>query len=65
MKESDKYFTQGYICAVTNLLRERDCPVHAAGLLESIGIITVQSLKSAGVDKQDIDVLKKYKLINS
>lgn len=61
MKSSN--FTQGYICAVANLLRERDAPVLAKGLLESMGKVTVESLKSAGVDRQDINILKKYKLI--
>jgi hypothetical protein len=56
-------FTAGYVCAVANLLREWDVPVMAQGLLESLGKVTVKSLKTAGVDQQDIDVLKKYKLI--
>ena len=58
-----KTFTAGYICAVANLLRERDTPVAVQGLLESLGVITVASLKAAGVDNDDIKVLKKYKLI--
>ncbi|MCW3111344.1 MAG: hypothetical protein JWQ09_5850 [Segetibacter sp.] len=59
----DNYFIQGYVCAVANLLRERDVAAMAEGLLKSIGKVSVKSLKISGVDQQDIDVLKKYKLI--
>lgn len=57
-------FICGYVCAVANLLRERDAPVFADGLLESINIKSVKELKLNGVAAEDISILKKYKLIN-
>lgn len=63
MENKEDRFIQGYICAVANLLRERDTPVHADGLLKLMGLITLKRLKDAGVDQQDINVLRKYKLI--
>lgn len=63
MEKKEDRFIQGYICAVANLLRERDTPVHADSLLQSVGLITLKRLKDAGVDQQDINVLRKYKLI--
>jgi|GEM_PF-6351049 hypothetical protein len=61
--KNEQQFTQGYICAVSNMLRERDNPAVAKGLLESIGDVTYKELKEIGVDKFDLDILKKYKLI--
>lgn len=61
MKKNE--FVQGYICAVANLLRERDTPEVAQGLLESLNHPSVKSLRESGCDNQDIAVLKKYKLV--
>lgn len=56
-------FIKGYVCAVANLIRERDTPAAAKGLMESIGDCNKNYLKIIGVSKEDIKILVENKII--
>lgn len=56
-------FTQGYMCACASLISMNGLGIREEELFKAFGKSTYESLKSAGVDKHDLDILRKHKLI--
>lgn len=56
-------FTQGYVCAVVNMINMQGCNTGEKECFQNLGMHTEKSLQKAGVEQSDIEVLKANNLL--
>lgn len=57
MTDFEKHFSQGYACAVANLIRMYDQPTIAQEVF-SANFCSIKEMRKMGIDESDIEVLK-------